>query len=118
VGIHHLALRVADPERSAAFYAHVLGLRRLRRQPESGPVRSIWLSLGEAVLMLETGLAGDGEAQGSGHLLALAVDDLEGWERRLAGAGVTLDGRSEWSLYFRDPDGHRVAVSRFPLGRA
>jgi len=113
---HHLALRVADPERAAAFYSGVLGLERLRRQPEAGTPRSIWLALGEAILMLETSLAGSGPVEGSGHLLALAVDDLAGWKERLAAAGVPIEGGTEWTLYFRDPDGHRVALSCFPSG--
>jgi catechol 2,3-dioxygenase-like lactoylglutathione lyase family enzyme len=108
---HHIALRVADPERAAAFYSGVLGLEKLRRQPEAGPPRSIWLALGEAILMLETGLSGAGAAEGSAHLLALAVDDLAVWEERLAAAGVALTGRSQWTLYCNDPDGHRVALS-------
>ena len=34
---------------------------------------------------------------------------------RLARAGIPLDDRTEHTLYFRDPDGHRVAVSDHPL---
>ena len=33
--IHHVALRVADPERAAAFYAGVLGLRESRRMEDA-----------------------------------------------------------------------------------
>jgi hypothetical protein len=64
--------------------------------------------------MLERRLAGSGPEQGSGHLLALAVDDLSEWEERLAAAAVPIDGRSEWTLYCRDPDGHRVGLSSYP----
>jgi catechol 2,3-dioxygenase-like lactoylglutathione lyase family enzyme len=113
---HHLALRVADPERAAAFYSGVLGLQLLRRQPETGSPRAIWLVLGDLVLMLERRLAGSGPEQGSGHLLALAVDDLSEWEERLAAAAVPIDGRSEWTLYCRDPDGHRDGLSTYPTG--
>ena len=31
LGLHHVALRVADPERSLAFYSGVLGLSEARR---------------------------------------------------------------------------------------
>lgn len=111
--VHHIAVRVADPERAVAFYSGVLGLPLLRRQPEAGPARSIWLALGDAILMLETTLAGTGPGAGSGHLLALAIDDLGEWEARLATAGVALEGRTRWTVYCRDPDGHRVALSCF-----
>src|SRR5690606_22247423 len=111
-GLHHLALRVADLERSAAFYGGVLGLGELARHPAPPPegerLRAIWFALGDAVLMLERALRGAGEAAGSGHLLALSVDDLGAWEARLQRAGVTIDDRSAATLYVRDPDGHRV----------
>jgi catechol 2,3-dioxygenase-like lactoylglutathione lyase family enzyme len=116
--IHHLALRVADPERSLVFYAGLLGLPELRRFQESGAVRSIWLRAGDTVVMLEKRLAGNGQAAGSGHLLAFAVPDLPAWERRLAAAGVAVEERTAHTLYLRDPDGHRVGLSVFSFERA
>lgn len=114
--IHHLALRVVDLERSAAFYAGVLGLRSIRRNRDDEGLRSVWLAAGGAVLMLERRLAGAGAAEGSGHLLALSVEDVDAWEPRLRSAGVEIDGRSAHTLYFRDPDGHRVGLSDHRLG--
>jgi catechol 2,3-dioxygenase-like lactoylglutathione lyase family enzyme len=111
--IHHVALRVADCERSATFYSGVLGLRELRRFEESGSLRSIWLATGDATLMLERALKGAGPDDGSGHLLAFAVEDLPDWERRLALAGVAIQDRTAATLYVRDPDGHRVGLSVF-----
>jgi catechol 2,3-dioxygenase-like lactoylglutathione lyase family enzyme len=115
--VHHLALRVADPERSMVFYAGLLGLPELRRFQEGGAVRSIWLRAGETVVMLERRLAGSGPEEGSGHLMAFAVADLAAWEGRLAAAGVTVEGRTAQTLYLRDPDGHRVGLSVFPFER-
>jgi glyoxylase I family protein len=109
--LHHLALRVSDCERAAAFYAGVLGLRELRRFEDGGRLRSLWLRAGDAVLMLEHVLRGQGADSGSGHLLALAVDSLAEWEERLAAAGVPVDDRSQYTLYVRDPDGHRVGLT-------
>jgi catechol 2,3-dioxygenase-like lactoylglutathione lyase family enzyme len=113
--IHHLALRVRDLERAAAFYGGLLGLPVLQRNDEAGVLRSLWLGAGESVLMLERALAGAGEGAGSGHLLAFAVEDLEVWEARLREAGVTIDGRTPHTLYLRDPDGHRVGLSNHRL---
>lgn len=110
-GIHHLALRVADVERSRAFYAGLLGLPELRRFEEEGRLRSVWLQAGDAVLMLESRLRGGGPEGGSGHLLAFPVDDLHAWAQRLAAAGVAVLDRTEHTLYVRDPDGHRVGLS-------
>ena len=109
--IHHLALRVSDCERAAAFYSGVLGLPELRRFEDAGRLRSIWLQAGDAVIMLELGLRGRGPDQGSGHVLALSIDDLHGWESRLAAAGIGIDDRTPHTLYVRDPDGHRVGLT-------
>jgi catechol 2,3-dioxygenase-like lactoylglutathione lyase family enzyme len=113
VRLHHVALRVADVERSLAFYAGLLGLREVRRSEEAGALRSVWLEAGGTVLMLERALAGSGPASGSGHLLAFAVEDLAAWERRLAEAGVGVDGRTRFTIYARDPDGHRVGLTTY-----
>ena len=122
--IHHLALRVSDPERSLRFYGGVLGLEEARRFDEGGRVRSIWMWVGDAVLMLEREIKGSGEpaqkgpgaGAGSGHVLVFAVADLAAWESRLAAAGVTITDRTAATLYVSDPDGHRVGLSVFRLG--
>jgi glyoxylase I family protein len=111
--IHHVALRVADPERSLAFYAGLLGLAEVRRFEEGGAVRSVWLKAGEGVIMLERRLRGSGPSAGSGHLLAFSVPDLPAWEQRLRAAGVEVEERTDHTLYLRDPDGHRVGLSAF-----
>lgn len=109
--VHHLALRVADCARAAAFYTGLLGLPELRRFEDAGRLRSVWVRAGDAVLMLERDLRGLGPDQGSGHLLALAVDSLPEWEARLTAAGVAVDDRTAHTLYVRDPDGHRVGLT-------
>lgn len=113
--IHHLALRVRDLQRALAFYGGVLGLPVLRKNEDGGALRSVWLEAGETVLMLELTLAGAGEPAGSGHLLALSVEDLGAWEARLREAGAPIEGRTAHTLYLRDPDGHRVGLSNHPV---
>ena len=113
-GLHHLALRVADPVGSARFYGQVLGLRSLQVHTEGdGSVRSVWLALGEAVLMLERSLGPPGASEGSAHVLVLACADLEAAARGLADAGVAVVSRTAFTLYFHDPDGHRVGLSAY-----
>jgi glyoxylase I family protein len=111
VRIHHVALRVADCARAADFYTGLLGLPELRRFAADGGPRAVWVWAGDAVLMLERTLKGAGEEKGSGHVLVLAVDDLAVWEARLRDAGVPVDDRTAYTLYLRDPDGHRVGLS-------
>jgi len=114
VRIHHLALRVADVDRAVAFYAGVLGLRAVERPAAAARVDAAWLAAGGTILMLERRLRGRGATAGSGHLLALAVDDLGDWEARLAAAGVVIEDRTRYTLYLRDPDGHRLGLTTFP----
>jgi len=111
--IHHLALRVADCARSAAFYSGVLGLQEVRRSIGDGGIRAIWLQAEDTVLILEEELRGAGAESGSAHLVAFAVDDLGLWERRLEGARVAVTDRTPHTLYVTDPDGHRVGLTVF-----
>jgi lactoylglutathione lyase len=114
VRVHHVALRVADCERAAEFYSRVLGLMELRRaEAEDGRPRSIWLSAGETILMLELSLRGSGREGGSGHVLAFEVDDLAECERRLRDLSTAITDRTAHTLYIEDPDGHRVGLTVF-----
>jgi glyoxylase I family protein len=111
VRIHHVALRTHDLPRLEAFYAGVLGLRLLRRDDARG---SVWLDADGAVLMLERATADEPAVPaGTRELVAFAVDDKEPWR-----AHVTVEAETAHTLYFRDPDGRRVAVSDFELSAA
>lgn len=114
VQLHHIAIRVHDLERCLAFYRDVLGLRELSR-PRAG---SVWLALGDAILMLEHTPADPAsetfETERPGlHLLALSIPsgERERWERKLRGKIVH---RTQHTLYVRDPEGNRVGLSHFP----
>ena len=115
--IHHVAIRVADPAASLAFYSGVLGLPEVRRAQEGGRVRSIWVRAGDAVVMLVREIKGGGPAAGSGHVLVLEVDDLDNWVRLLERAGHPPVARTETTLYVADPDGHRVGLTVYPRER-
>jgi catechol 2,3-dioxygenase-like lactoylglutathione lyase family enzyme len=109
VRIHHLALRVRDLEAAREFYGGLLGLPELKHEG----TRSVWLRAGDAVILLERDLRGKGWEDGSGHVLALAVDDLAFWEEKLSLAGIPVEDRTEHTIFLRDPDGHRVGLSVF-----
>jgi catechol 2,3-dioxygenase-like lactoylglutathione lyase family enzyme len=111
VRIHHLAMRTRDVERLERFYAGLLGLAVLRRDEER---KSVWLDASGAILMLEPASATEPAVpDGSGDLVAFAVDDKERWRRTLEGARVPVEAETAYTLYFRDPDGRRVAVSTY-----
>jgi catechol 2,3-dioxygenase-like lactoylglutathione lyase family enzyme len=128
IAFHHLALQCADLEACERFYREVLGLPVLRRWPaEGGGDRSVWLALEGGFLVLERAApasAGGGRpvpgpwrgGRPGLHLVALRIPPGEraGWEARLAAAGVEVVRRTRWSIYFRDPEGNRVALSHYP----
>ena len=110
--LHHLALRTRHVDQLVAFYRDALGLRLWPAQVGNG----VWLALGDAVLMIE--LAEPGEpcpAPGGRDLLAVsaAPSDLATTRARLATLGVSVEAETAHTLYFRDPDGRRVALSDF-----
>jgi glyoxylase I family protein len=121
-GLHHVALRCADLERCEAFYREVLGLPVLRRWPaEGGGDRSVWLSTGAGFLALERASRPSEEAPfedtpAGWQVVALSIprEGRRAWEGRLAAAGVRLARRTPFSLFFRDPEGNRVALSHWP----
>ena len=112
--IHHVAIRVADPMASLAFYSGLLGLPEVRRLSEEGRLRSIWVRAGDSVLMLEREIKGSGPDAGSGHVLVLEIADLDDWTCRLERAGRRLLDRTASTVYFADPDGHRVGLTVYP----
>ena len=119
--IHHVAILVDDLARAESFYAGILGLPVEKRWPDdAGGTRSVWLGLGAGGrLMLERAAPGDlrRAPMGAGwHLLALSIrrEDRDATEAALVAAGIAIESRSENSLYFRDPEGNRLALSHYP----
>jgi glyoxylase I family protein len=122
-GVHHLAIAVRDLEATAAFYEAVLGLPVLRRWPATDGAavdRSRWLDLGGgAFLALERS-----DGQPAAHhdqtpgiqlvALRIAREARADWEARLASAGVPVVHRTAYTIYLRDPEGNRVALSHWP----
>ncbi|MFT5353100.1 MAG: glyoxylase I family protein [Polyangiales bacterium] len=114
---HHHAILVSDLDLAEAFYGSVLGLVIKRRwlDEEKRP-RSLWFALGnEAFLAIE--LHDSCERPDFGHhCFALAIDAGERgeWLRRLGAAEVTIEKLSDFSIYFRDPEGNQIALSHWP----
>jgi glyoxylase I family protein len=135
-GAHHLAIKVRDLGAAERFYVGVLGLRVARRWPAASGAgdRSIWLDLGDQpgtnggaapFLALETladpHAAAPDDAPWSverpgHHLVAFRIrrEQRADWEARLAAAGAVISHRSDYTLYFRDPEGNRLGLSHHP----
>ena len=111
--IHHIALRTTNVAALLGFYREVLGLPLRERRPNG----SIWLAAGDAILMLEVAAPGEpGINAGSMEFFSfrIAKEQRTSFLEKLQGAGVALEAESDFTLYFRDPDGRRIGVSHFP----
>jgi len=107
-GLNHLTLAVADLDRSFAFYKDLLGFR-----PAALWNTGAYLSLGELWLCLSLdGKRAAGEAPDYTHYaFDIAQGDFAAFRARLREAGAVewRQNRSEGdSVYFLDPDGHRL----------
>jgi catechol 2,3-dioxygenase-like lactoylglutathione lyase family enzyme len=112
--IHHIALRTRDLGRLVAFYGDLLGLETSKESPG----QSVWLDAGGTILMLERSSESEPDiGRGTQELIAFVVTPAERarFEARLASSGVAIEARTEFTLYFRDPDGRRVGLSHYPL---
>jgi catechol 2,3-dioxygenase-like lactoylglutathione lyase family enzyme len=120
VTLHHLALGATDVERVAGFYMQVLRLREQKRSSyPDGRLRAIWLGLNPGLLMVEHTIAPPREIDGVGFgpfLIAIGwPEGLTHAVKQLDQYGITIESRSEFTLYFRDPEANRVAISVYPL---
>jgi len=108
--MNHVTLAVSDPERSREFYASVLNMSVVSRQPAS-PVSGAGINMGTGDSFL--GLYPI-ENPGRIHHFCLGVDDyvLEDAAEKLRVAGVKPVIREDRpELYFSDPDGITVQLS-------
>jgi catechol 2,3-dioxygenase-like lactoylglutathione lyase family enzyme len=122
-GFHHLAIQVRDVERVTAFYREVLGFSELKRHYRAdGSLRSVWVEVpGGGFLALEE-VSGEPEPgpfrneRPGLFLLAFRIprSARAGAVETFARAGVPLENETKWTLYVRDPEGNRVALSHHP----
>ncbi len=123
-------LYVADLDRAASFYGDILGLpcihsdQRMRAFDVGGNGVLLLFPEGGSLKPIETpgGSIPPHDGQGPMHVaFSIDRDELEAWQQHLVGAGVALEGRTQWprggvSVYFRDPDGHLLEIITRPYG--
>jgi lactoylglutathione lyase len=103
VGINHVALEVADVDRSLAFYGSLFELRLRGRSRGAA-----FVDIGDQFLALMEGRSGGPDAT---RHFGLVVDDKDAMRRALRAAGVEpLPGHR---LDFLDPDGNRVEIVQY-----
>jgi catechol 2,3-dioxygenase-like lactoylglutathione lyase family enzyme len=121
--LNHVAIHVADVERSAAFYRDVLRLQPIPRPAFTFP--GAWFRLGADQ---ELHIIGERKepvvSHNRGNHYALMVDDLDAWERHLTARGANFVPRrtrpdGAFQIFVIDPDGHYVELCTPPgAGRA
>ncbi len=110
VKVHHIALRTNDRRALERFYSDILGLPMIKRTK-----RSTWLDAGGTILMIEERERGEPViAKGSLELVAFGVTKRV--HAKLA-KKLEVEASTEFTSYFRDPDGRRVAISHYRRGR-
>ena len=125
-GIDHVALAVADVERSAAWFIEVLGFeRRFEGMWDGIPV---FIGKGETALALfprrdsENSAAGKQRKPKEIDMLHLAFradrKNFLAAQADLKSRGVRFDFQDHeisHSIYFRSPDGHRFEITTYEL---
>ena len=107
-GLNHLTLAVADLGRSFDFYAGTLGCA-----PRARWARGAYLSCGPLWLCLSLDAGAAPRTDYTHVALDARAGDMDAWRERLAAASVPLwkGNASEGdSIYFLDPDGHRLEL--------
>lgn len=110
--LHHVAFRTHDLGRLEKFYVDVLDLTVKGRHGD----RSLWLEAGDATVMLEHASADEPHIPpGSMEFLAFTIiaSEQHAWRMRLERNGVVIEHETDFTIYFRDPDGRRIGLSHF-----
>jgi catechol 2,3-dioxygenase-like lactoylglutathione lyase family enzyme len=124
-GVHHVALLVADVERTINFYQGILEfpLTEIFENRDYGGSTHFFFDIGKGNGLAFFDLPGLDlapyeEVLGGLHHLAISVEP-ERWERlrsNLEAAGIPCQHVDGSSLYFRDPDAARLELISDPLG--
>lgn len=116
--LNHIAIKVKSMGPCLEFYHSILGLKILKENRRTdNSIRSIWLGIGEIILMLEKEemlYPQIGNTQGFAFIaLTIKKEESSAWKKKLELSGIVLEKETEYTMYFRDPEGNQVGLSHF-----
>jgi len=125
LGIDHVALSVADLDRSLKFYTEVLGLKISDREHQK-PGTEYFLDCGTSLVGLIQGdkagdphVLQDGGLGGNHFSFRVPTGDFDRFAEEIKKRGITITYQKKrersWSLYFLDPDGNKLEITAWPL---
>ncbi|HDT0722162.1 TPA: VOC family protein [Proteus mirabilis] len=107
LGLNHLTIAVTDVKHSFDFYCYILGFK-----PEAIWEHGAYLSLGDLWLCLSYDEVDD-KIDYTHYAFSITEEDMQPFKKRLKRFGVIewKQNKSEGeSIYFLDPDGHKLEV--------
>lgn len=124
-GVLETSLYVSDLERSRSFYTQLFHFPIMLEDERfcaldvcGRQVLLLFRKAATGALATPGGMIPQHGADGGSLHVAFAIarDDLDPWERRLAQDRITIESRVQWprggkSVYFRDPDGHLIELA-------
>ena len=115
--LNHVAIYVADVERSCAFYRDVLRLEMMSRPAFDFPGAWFRLGMNQELHLIGRVLGAVPPVNTNNHF-ALRVDDIAAWEKHLQQAGAEFRPKKQrpdgaWQIFLRDPDGHFIELFTF-----
>lgn len=124
-GIDHLAMSVTDVERSVLWYMDVLGFeRRYEGMWDGIPVFIGKGTTAIALFPLAAKASGPSSSPAGPKMLHLAFraggEGFQAAQGELRQRGIAFafeDNGISHSIYFRDPDGHKLEITTYELPR-
>lgn len=110
--MHHIAITTTNLEEMGKFYQKLPGLIVQQANLDiSGRMRSLWFQVDHqnSVLMLERDNISKAPAA-----FVLSLKDTGKTEREIEEMDLNWDGRTDFTIYFRDPDGNKLGYSNYP----
>jgi lactoylglutathione lyase len=116
--LNHVAIHVADVEKSCTFYERALKLERIPRPAFDFP--GAWYRLGvDQDLHIIGGRTQTTVSHNRGNHYALLVDDIDAWEQYFRQEQIEYVPRrirpdGAYQIYIVDPDGHYIELCTPP----